>query len=92
MKQKFGKLWFVSVCDEMPPHMSHFESGFDAIVCGTYSQIYGGDDIDSYSLYVIRDKKIVNCISWYKENQLTLLDRHSRDLAEEMIEEYNLRN
>jgi hypothetical protein len=90
MKQKFRKLTLVHVCKDMPSYQSHFESDFDAIVCGTYSQIYGGDDIDSYSLYKIKDGKIVNHISWYEENQLTELEGQDRERAEEMIEEYNL--
>ncbi len=91
MKQKFRKLSFVHVCKEMPSWMSHFPSDFDAIVDGTYSQIYSGDNIDSYALWQLRDGKVVNQLSWYKEDQLTLLDEQDRDKAEDMIEEYNLR-
>lgn len=89
MKQKFGKLSFVKVCNEMPDCMKHFESGFDAIVCGTYSQLYGGTNIRSYSLYMLRDGAIVNRISWYLESQLTLLTSQDKDRAEQMIEDYN---
>ena len=75
----------------MPPMMSHFDSGFEAIIDGTYSQIYGGDNIDSYSLFKIENGKIVNHISWYKENQLSLLEVQDRDKAEDMIEEYRFK-
>ena len=92
MKQKFSKLSFVHVCEEMPPYMSHFEKGFDAIVEGTYSQLYGGKDIKSYSLYQIEEGRIVDHISWYEENQLTLLPEQDRDKAESMIEEYNFKD
>ena len=88
MKQKFRKLTFVHVCKDMPAMMSHFESDFDAIVDGTYSQIYGGEDIFSYALFMIKDGKIVNRVSWYKEDQLTELETQDREKAEEMIEEY----
>lgn len=91
MKQKFRKLSFVHVCKDMPKQMSHFDSDFDAIIEGTYSQLYGGTDIDSYSIYMIKDGKVVNCIAWYKENQLTLLKKQDRKKAEEMIEEFNFR-
>jgi hypothetical protein len=91
MKQKFGKLSFVHVCKEMPEFMSHFESNFDAIVDGTYSQLFGGSDINSYSLYMIKNNKVVDNISWYEENQLLLLPNQDKDKAEGMIEEYNLR-
>lgn len=93
MKQKFRKLTFVHICKEMPSHMSCFESDFDAIVNGTYSQLYGGKDIDSYSLFVLRGdgKKIIDKISWYKECQLTALEKQDSKLAEELIEKYHMR-
>ena len=89
MKQKFGILTFVHVCKEMPKEMSHFDSDFDAIVEGTYSQLCDGKDVDSYALYQIKDGKIVDNISWYKEDQLTALPNQDKGKAEEMIESYN---
>ena len=91
MKQKFIKLTFVKVDDEMPEMMSHFDKGFIGIVDGTYSQLYGGNDINSYGLYKVEDGKIVNRISWYYESQLTELEEQDRGKAEDMIEAYNLR-
>lgn len=91
MRQKFSKLSFVRVCDEMPESMSHFDSGFNAVVCGTYSQEYGGTDVGSYSLYMIKDGSIVNRVSWYHEDQLTLLNNQDKDKAEQMIEDYNFK-
>jgi hypothetical protein len=91
MKQKFRKLTFIKVDDEMPPTMWHFDKGFIGIVDATYSQLYGGDNVDSYALYKIKDGKIVNRISWYHERQLTALKEQDRELAEEMIEAYNFR-
>jgi hypothetical protein len=91
MKQKFKKLTFVKVADEMPPMMSYFDKGFIGIVNGTYSQLYGGDNINSYCLYKVVDGKIINQISWYYEYQLTELQEQNRELAEEMIEKYNLK-
>ena len=72
--------------------MSHFDSDFDAVVDGTYSQKFGGSDIDSYSVYVLSEGKVVNRLSWYHENQLTVLAKQDNRLADELIEEYNLRN
>jgi len=93
MKQKFRKLTFVQVANEMPPEMAHFDKGFKGIVDGTYSQIYGGKDIKSYSIFKINRKgdKVVNCIAWYDESQLTELPDQDREKAEEMIEKYNLK-
>lgn len=90
MKQKFRRLAFVHVAKDMPEYMSHFPSDFDAIVEGTYSQLCGGKDIDSYSLYQLESGVIVDNISWYEENQLTLLDTQNPERAEELIEKYNL--
>jgi hypothetical protein len=71
--------------------MSHFACDFDAIVDGTYSQLHCGDDIDSYFLYKLIDGKIVDHCGWYKECQLTQIDIHDRNIAEDMIEVYNLK-
>ena len=88
MKQKFRKLTFVRVCDEMPRTMSHFDSGFIGIVEGTYSQMFGGPNVDSYSLFKVEDNKVVNCIAWYHESQLTAIEEQDTLSAETMIEEY----
>jgi hypothetical protein len=92
MKQKFKRLTMVHVCKEMPECMSYFESNFDAIVEGTYSQLYGGSDLKSYCLYQLSPdgKKIVNELSWYEEYQLSELPNQNREQAEELIEKYNL--
>jgi hypothetical protein len=44
------------------------------IVEGTYSQLYGGRDVRSYSLFILGDdrKTAVNRSSWYEEGDLTL--------------------
>lgn len=76
----------------MPEEMQFFDSDFDAIVEGTYSQLYGGTNINSYSLYQIEDGDIVDNISWYYEKQLTLLPNQDRDKAEEMTEKFNFEN
>lgn len=91
MEQKFRKLTFVYVCKEMPPEMSHFDSDFDAIVDGTYSQKYGGKDVKSYSLFRLQGGKIVDRNAWYMENQLTELPFQDRAKAEELIEQYHFR-
>jgi len=90
MKQKFKKLSFIHVCKELPDDMSHFENDFDGIVCGTYSQEYGGGNIKDYCVYKLENGKIVDQIAWYDESQITLSDHQDRDKAEEMIEKYNL--
>jgi hypothetical protein len=73
----------------MPEDMEGFSCDFDAIVAGTYSQEYGGDNIEEYDLYKIENGVIVNRLAWYLEDQLSILEYQDRDKAEEMIEEYN---
>ena len=87
MKPKFRMFSFVRVTREMPPHMSHFHSAFDAIVKGTYSQLYGGDNNKQYSLYIVENGKVVGNVSWYYEDQLTLLSENVLD-AVDMVETY----
>jgi hypothetical protein len=88
-KQKFRAFSFVHVQKEMPKHMSHFESGFDAIVEYTYRQQYGYGDYKSYSVYVLKDGKIVNTIAWYDESQLTQInEKYSHVKATDLIEAY----
>ena len=90
MKQKFRKLERVHVCSAK----NHYESDFDGIVNGTYSQLYSGKDIKSYDIYVLNKKgnKIINCISWYDESLLSRCKYQNKDEAEEMIEKFNFRN
>jgi len=90
MKQKFRKLTFVNVSKDMPSYMSHFDNGFQGIVDATYSQHYGGSDIEHYSVYKIEDGKVCDKIAWYEENQLTAREEQDSLKAEEMIEAYNL--
>ena len=91
MKQKFRKFTRVRICNKMPPEMDHFTHNVDAIVNGTYSQQFGGPDINSYSLYLMDgDGVITGYCSWYREDQLTELPDQDREKAEDLIEGYNL--
>jgi len=92
IKQKFRKLTFVRVVETMPLQMAHFPKEFDAIVEGTYSQIYGGRNILEYSLFQIENGKVVDHKRWYWEDQLTELPEQDRKRAEKMIEEYRLKD
>ena len=72
--QKFPRGCKVRVGDDLGEFMSHFPSGFDAIVEFSYAQKFRGNNVDSYSLIVLEDGVPVNSIAWYYENQLTLID------------------
>lgn len=80
MRQKFYQLQIVKT-----------DTDIEAIVKGTYSQIYGGDDIKNYSLYVLKDGKISDNVSWFSERQLSLNGEYDPIKAQDMIEEYELK-
>lgn len=83
MKQKFRKLEFVQI-------------GADtAIIDGSYSQIYGGENVEDYQVYILRRGvlSIKNKIAWVNERDIQPIDHdlQNRDVAEQLIENYNLR-
>ena len=88
MKQKFKKYDFVRV-KEYDKHFALFGMEFDAIVEYTYFQKYGGgeDNRKDYSVYVLKNGKIVSSVSWYDEDQLTFV-RKNVIMAKRLIEEY----
>lgn len=88
MTQKFKRYSFVHVTDRLPESMKHFEKDFYAIVGGSYAQMYGGDDTKEYSLYLIKNNKVVNESSWYEEDQLTLLPIQDLRKAVDMVDAY----
>lgn len=77
MKYKHGDM--VRVADDLGDTMSHFESGVDAIILGSYQDLCGGSmkhHHREYSIY-IRGK---GSVSWYKEDQLELIERGCGDV------------
>lgn len=88
MRQKFPAYSFVHICKDMPSWMKHFDSDFDGIVKGTYSQIFGKKDINSYEICKIEQGLVVECIAWYEESQLSLLEQQNYILAQEMCEDF----
>lgn len=88
MAQKFFRGHRVKVDDKMPSFMAHFDAGFEGIVSGSYSDQYGTNCHDEYSILKLNKQgKPVNRISWYHERQLTLLPG-SRDEGEALLQEY----
>lgn len=81
----------MKVDEGMPPSMSHFPAGFEAIVVGSYSDQYGrmgGERSDTqFTLCQLKDGKPVNQISWYYEDQLTLLS-DDRMAGEAILQDY----
>ena len=86
--QKFKSGVEVRVCDMMPPMMSHFQCGFNAIVEYTYKERYGNGNHDSYSLVVLdENSNPVNSVAWYNQYQLTLVD-NDRLRGLDIIDQY----
>lgn len=82
-KQKFHRGDRVYVAKNLGPTMSHFPSGMDGIVMGSYNDQYpyfpGEDHKNIYTIYLLpkRDE-----VSWYHEDQLTTIKGpHGRKLA-----------
>lgn len=71
MKQKFKRGDRVMIVLTLEPYMSHFPSGVEAIVLGSYRDEFGGPDIEdtAYSLNI----KGHGFVAWYNEDQLTLV-------------------
>lgn len=79
MRQKYQHGDMVRVADDLGYTMSHFESGVDAIILGSYQDLFGGGmehQYKEYSIY-IRGKGVV---SWYKEEQSELIKKGCGDL------------
>jgi hypothetical protein len=87
MKQKFKIETFVHISEDAHPY-----GGYDGIIHGSYSQLYGGSNVQSYSVYILKGKRVINIVSWYEEDDLTELEKQDREKAEELIEKYNCGN
>jgi hypothetical protein len=90
VKQRFRTYQFVHVSKEGGYHFS-IHGDFDAIVHGSYADLFGGKDVDSYSLYKLSDGKIIDVLAWYDDWQLSLLPEQDQDKAAYLIENYNFK-
>lgn len=68
--QKFKHGDFVRVAKDLGQFMSHFTSDVDAIVMYSYNDKFGGGNTTSYCIYI----KDGGEVSWYYEDQLTLIE------------------
>lgn len=85
---KFNHGDYVRIAKNINSSMGHLTADCDAIVLGSYADLYGGTDPDnaSYSLYL----KGKGHVSWYYANQLTLIDRARNDLLKSWKEEIEI--
>ena len=77
--QKFRKGDLVRIAKDLGASMSRFPSDCEAIVLGSYADQFGGNDTQSYTLFL----KGRNEVSWYYESQLTWLEEGRMDLLEQ---------
>ena len=89
LRQKFRMFTLVHIAKDLVDFSP--DCGVDAIVGGTYSQLYGGNDIKNYQLYILKNGKVVNLVAWYDEECLTKLPWQNKDWAEEALEDYHMK-
>jgi len=88
--QKFWRGVRVKIADKLHDSMSHFPSGMEAIVEGSYSDLchgHNGYGDKQYSLVLLREGKPYNTSAWYDESQLTLINP-DRDAGERIIQQW----
>lgn len=81
--QKFKRFDHVMVDKDLGSSMSHFQSGVEAIVIGSYTDQYGGRERDDheYTLHI----KDHGQVSWYHEHQLTLISTNAEALYNDWV-------
>lgn len=91
MSQKYHHGDLVRVADNLGSSMSHFQSGCDAIVVGSYLDQYGGNGSDNDKVYTLYFRGR-GTSSWYYEHQLALVEANRGDLLRSWKEEVEERN
>lgn len=79
-EQKFKRGNLVHIAKNLGPTMSHFDNDKDAVIIGSYADLYGGSDTKSYTVMFIETG---NECSWYEEHQLTLVNEGGGHLFKE---------
>ena len=70
------------------PSMHHFTGRYRAVVVGSYKDQFGGSDVDSFTLFL----EGYGETSWYRVNQLTLIEAGRSDLLEEWRKAHDAQN
>lgn len=65
--QKFKRGEVVLIASNLGSSMSHFPSGSFAVIEHSYTEKFGGDNDESYSVYVLPDR---GSVAWYYAKQL----------------------
>ena len=86
MGQKFLRGQLVYIKEDLPSYMRFFPNGMYAIIGGSYSDKYGGDNHKEYTIYYQSEQsgKLLSC-SWFEEDNIVLIDS-DRDFGESLIQ------
>lgn len=84
-EQKFKKGDLVHIAKDLGQGMGHFESDCDVIVAYSYKEQYGHGSPNSYGLFF----RGQGTVSWYYDNQLTLIEANRLDLLQQWEDELN---
>jgi hypothetical protein len=87
MSQKFFRGQRVKIADVVPPYMSHFDAGLEAIVSHSYSDMYGQGQDGEFALLLLDGERPFNRVSWYPDSLLTLVNA-DRDAGERLLQLY----
>lgn len=77
--QKYYKGDYVRIAKDLGSSMSHFKNDCNAIIIGSYKDLYKGNNIKSYTVYI----QNYGTSAWYDENQLELIEKNRLDLLEQ---------
>ncbi len=90
MKQKYLRLDMVKVVETTRPS----RQTYIAIINASYSQLYGGKEVDRYSVYVLDDNlNIINHCAWVHDFEITKIKECLTKMQmEEKIEKFNFRD
>ncbi len=79
-EQKFKRGNLVHIAKDLGSRMSHFYNDVDAIIVGSYADLYGGSNTESYMVMFVETGGR-GC--WYEEHQLTLINEGGKHLFQE---------
>lgn len=89
MHQKYFRGYRVKIADKLPDCKSHFPTGIEAIIVGSYSDLYDDmpdtDEGEEHEYAVLLLKEVPDHCAWYEESLLTLVSK-DRILGEKLLQ------
>ena len=104
MIQKFKKGQRVKIIKKLPEYMKHFTANGEAIIVGSYADIFGGNseriEVDengcitlpyiSYCLLLLKNNEGYDQQSWYPGSVLKLMDENTK-IGVKLLKKYEKR-